>query len=107
MSANPNLPWAEQYRIVAKEWVELDRAASMLEESKSAVLSQKMAALGDMAVSKAELIVKASPEWADYIKTMVDARGAANLKKVNLEYVRMKFMEWSSENANRRAEARL
>lgn len=107
MNAQSNLPWAEQYRIAAKAWVELDKAATMLEETKTAVLSQRMAALGDMPVSHAERAVKASPEWQDFIKSMVDARSQANLKKVQLEYLRMKFMEWNSENANRRAEARL
>lgn len=107
MSEQSNLPWSEQFRLAAKAWVELDKAANMLEETKSAVLSQRMIALGDMPVSHAEREVKASAEWQDFIKSMVDARGQANLKKVQMEYLRMKFMEWNSENANRRAEARL
>ncbi len=102
-----NLPYSEQYRICAKQWVELDRAATMLEETKSAVLSQKKTALGDMPDSHAERIVKASPEWFDFIKSMVDARTQANLKKVQLEYLRMKFMEWNSFNATKRAEMKL
>ena len=107
MNERSNLPVSEQFRVVAKEWVELDKAATMLEETKSAVLSQKMAALGDMAVSKAEMTVKASPEWEQFIRTMVDTRGQANLKKVQMEYLRMRAMEHNSENANRRAEMRL
>lgn len=107
MGAPSNLPWSEQFRIVAREWVELDKAATMLEETKSAVLSQRMAAHGDIPVNRAEREVKSSPEWQDYIKAMVDARSQANLKKVQLEYLRMKFQEWSSENANRRAEMRI
>jgi predicted transcriptional regulator len=79
----------------------------MLEETKSAVLSQRMTALGDMPVSHAERTVKGSVEWQDFIKTMVDARTQANLKKVQMEYLRMKFSEWQSENANKRAEMRL
>lgn len=102
-----NKPWAEQYRVVAKEWVELDRAATMLEETKTAVLSQRMAALGDVPVSHAERSVKSSAEWQDFIKAMVDARSQANLKKVQLEYIRMKFMEAQSSNATRRAEMRM
>ena len=50
-----NLPISEQYRIVAKQFVEQDAAASLLEETKSAVLAQHMAAMGDMPVSKAEM----------------------------------------------------
>lgn len=102
-----NLPISEQFRIIAKKWVDADSAANMLEETKSAFLNQLMLAQGDMAVSKAEMIVKASPEWKEYVESMVNARKAANLLKVQLEYIRMQFYEWQSHNATRRAEMKL
>jgi hypothetical protein len=102
-----NLPISEQYRITAKKWVDLDSAANMLEETKSAFLAKMMTARGDMAVSKAEMQVKASEEWSDYIGKMVRAREQASLLKVQLNYIQMKFYEWQSANANRRAEMRL
>lgn len=102
-----NQPISEQFRIVAKQWVDADSAANLLEEAKSATLSQKMQALGDMPVSRAEMVVKASPEWMDYIQTMVESRKTANRLKVQLEYIRMKFGEWNSETATRRAEMKL
>lgn len=102
-----NLPISEQYRISAKEWVEADAAANLLEETKSAVLSQHMAALGDMPVSKAELAVKSTAQWHQYLTEMVEARKKANLLKVKMEWLRMRFMEWNSENATRRAEMKL
>lgn len=104
---NSNAPISEQYRVKAKLWVEADAAASLLEETKSAFLSQKMAALGDMPVSRAELTVKSSDEWREFVTNMVEARKAANLLKVNLEYIRMKSMEWQSAEATKRTEARL
>ncbi len=107
MNAQTNLPWSEQFRIVAKEWVDLDKAATMLEETKTLVLSKKIKALGDMPHNRAEAEVKASPEWHDYITRLVESRSAANLRKVQMEYLRMKFQEWSSENATKRAEMRL
>ena len=61
----------------------------------------------DLAVSKAEAIVKSSVEWTDFVEKMVSARKQANLLKVQLEYLRMKFSEWQSENATKRAEMRL
>ena len=102
-----NTPLSEQFRLAARDWVDKDSAASMLEETKSAVLSQRMAALGDMAVSKAELAVKATPEWAEHVASIVKAREAANLAKVKMEWVRMRFNEWQSDAANRRAEMKL
>ena len=107
MNERANLPWSEQFRIVAKEWVTADGSARLLEESKTAVLSQMMKALGDKPAAHAERDVKSSREWSDYLAKMTDARTAANMKKVNMEYLRMKFQEWSSENANKRAEMRL
>ncbi len=107
MTDHSNMPLSEQFRIAAKAWVDLDSAASLLEETKSAVLSQKMAALGDMPVSRAELNVKASEEWTDFVTKMVKAREAASLAKVRLEWIRMKFSEQQSYEATARAERRL
>ena len=102
-----NMPISEQFRVVAKEWVTLDGAARMLEESKTAVQSQMMKALGDIPAAHAERDVKASPEWADYLNKMVEARTASNLKKVQMKYLEMKFQEWNSTAATRRAEMKL
>jgi hypothetical protein len=102
-----NAPFSEQYRLVAKEWVDADAAANLLEEMKSATLSQNMQALGEMAVSKAEMTVKASENWASYITNMVEARKRANLLKAKLEYCRMRFNEWQSAEATKRAEMKL
>lgn len=102
-----NLPWSEQFRLVAKAWVNAEAAASLLEDTKSAVLAERMSALGEMTVSKAEMMVKASQEWRDNLQTISMSRQAANRLKVQMEYIRMKFMEWQSENATKRAEMRL
>lgn len=102
-----NLPWSEQFRIVAKQWVDADAAATILEDTKSAVMAERMLGLGEMAVNKAEALVKASPEWRRHVESIVNARRAANRLKVQMEYLRMKFSEWQSENANKRAEMRL
>lgn len=107
MNDQSNLPMSEQFRIVARQWVEADAAANLMEDCKSSVLAERMAALGDMAVNRAEQIVKASPEWREYIEGMVEARKKANLLKVKLEWIRMKFSEEQSHNATRRAEMRL
>ena len=70
-------PLSEVYRLVAKRWVTADAAATLLEDAKSAVLAKMMTDRGDMPVSKAEMQVKASDDWLDYITKTVRARGAA------------------------------
>ena len=104
---DPNLPLSEQFRLIAKRWVDADAAANMLEETKSAVLARMMADQGDMAVSKAEMNVKASDDWKSYVTEMVEARKRAALLKVQLEYIRMQFSEWQSHEATKRAEMKL
>ena len=102
-----NQPLSEQYRLAAADWVDADAAASLLEELKSATLSQRMVALGDMPVSRAEMQVKASDGWTEYVEKMVSARKAANRMKVKLEELRMRHTEQQSAEASRRAEMRL
>ena len=102
-----NLPLSEQFRLVAKAYVDANAAADLLEELKSSFLSQKMADLGDMPVSRAEMLVKSSAEWSDYIGKMVAARKEANRRKVQMEFIRMKFGEWNSSEASKRAEMKL
>lgn len=106
-----NLPISEQFRIVAKQWVDAESAASLLEDTKSSILSQRMQALirdePGLAINRAEATVKASDEWKEWITGMIDARKKANLLKVQLDYLRMKHQEWQSHEASKRAEMRL
>ena len=104
---NSNLPWSEQFRLKALEWNEANAAAALLEDTKSAVLSQWMVKLGDMPVTRAELLVKASPEWSEHVEQIIRARERANVLQIEKEVLRMRFHEWSSEEANKRHEARL
>lgn len=107
MNAHSNAPWSEQYRLTALDWADADSAASILEDTKSAVFSQMMQAHADKAVNKAEIIVKSTPEWRAHIMKICESRRKANRLKVEMEFCRMRFQEWSSAEANKRAEMRL
>jgi hypothetical protein len=100
-------PISEQFRVVAKAWVDANAAAELLEETKTAVLAQMMVAKGDMPVSRAEMLVKASKEWHEHVAKIVEARKAANLLKVQMKYTEIKFSEWQASDATARAEMRL
>lgn len=102
-----DVPVSEQYRIAAQKWVATDAAARMLEEGKSAYVSQQITKLGDMPHAKAERIVKASKEYSDYIKKMVNAKTAANEMREELAWLKMLHMERTSEEANARSERKL
>lgn len=102
-----NQPFSDQVRTKALEWADLDAAARMLEEGKTTYLAQRIDVLGDMPVSKATHQVKASPDWADYIKKMVKAKTLANKARIELEYIKMVYWEHSGLEANKRAEMRM
>ena len=102
-----NTPLSEQYERAAREWVDLNAAADLLEETKGATLSQRMSQYADLPVSRAEMLVKSSSEWFDYLEHMVEARKQANLAKVKMEVIRMRFSEWNSYEATERVKARL
>jgi hypothetical protein len=99
--------WSEQYRLAALDWADKDNAARLLEDTRSAVLAQRMKALGDIPAAHAKRDVEASPWWHEFITRMVQAKTAANKARIELDYIRMKAMEEQSANANKRAEMRL
>ena len=107
MSSQGNRPVSESFYEAGHNWATLDASARLMEESKTTILAQRMAALGDMPVSRAEMIVKASPAWEVFVHKMVDAKTQANKAKIDVDYWRMKHMESQSDAANERTEARL
>lgn len=98
---------AEQYRVTAKQWADAEAAASLLEETKSCVLSE-LAAQADVAsIAGSEREARRSPAFRDHIDAMVAARRQANVKKVHLKYIEMLFYSRQGADADRRAEMRL
>jgi DNA polymerase III gamma/tau subunit len=108
---NSNQPLSEQFRLLAKQWVALDAAASLLEKTKDAQLSSMVAAViganPKLAHNAAERTVKESPEWKETVEAIVEARRKANLAKVAVEYIRMRHSENQSYEATKRAEMKL
>jgi hypothetical protein len=107
MSVTANVPLSESWAKAAHAHVEAEAAAQLLEETKTAVLAQMMARLGDMPVGRAEMQVKASPEWERHIHSIVRARTEANRLRVERDFLRMKFSEFISADANNRTAAKL
>lgn len=102
-----NEPWSDQWKRQALKANDLDAAASLLENTRTSVLSQKKLALGDIADNKAEKIVKASQEWQEFNEEMVETRRQANAAKVEAEWMRMKYYESQGERADERVMARM
>jgi len=100
-------PFSEEFRLAGLDWAEREYAAQLLEETKSAIMAQKQAMMGDIAVNKAEQIVKGSRDWHDYLLKIVQARKDANLAKIKMDAAKLRFYEMQSREANARTEAKL
>lgn len=105
-------PWSEKYRLAAHRWVEADKAARLLEDCKSAVFAEMKTRIireanESMSETKAERLTRADPGWRVHVREICEARTEANRAKVEMEFIRMRAMEWQAMNANRRAEMRL
>lgn len=104
---------SEEFRIAGKDWVEKNHAASLLEENKKTVFSQiLMEALNEAAEKKmpqwqAEAIVNCSQKWRDYLNSMLEARTAANLARIKMKWIEIRFQEHNSAEANARSERKM
>jgi hypothetical protein len=107
MTQGENRPLSEIYAEAGERWAECEAAAAILEETKTAIMAQRQAMLGDIPVNRAEQIVKASPDWYEHIEKIVEARRVANLAKIELEVIRMRFQEFSNKEANARLEMKM
>lgn len=89
------------------EWSDANAAATLLEDTKSAVLAERIQAHTDLPYNRAEALVKSSPEWRDHIEKTVAARKRANRLKVQMEYIHIKCWEQNSREATARTEMRM
>jgi hypothetical protein len=107
MDRGSNEPLSIRIGKAHRKWVELDEAARLLEATKSAVFSQRVIALGDMPVSRAENMVRASEFWSDHVGKIEKARTAANHARVDWKYLENCLVEWQSSAADERLRAKL
>jgi len=106
-----NRPLSEIYREAGEEWAAAKAKADILEDTKSAHLSQMILRLqasnSSLAHNRAETEAKASVEWTEYVHEAIEARKEANLLWVRMESVKMAYGEWQSAAANERLVAKL
>lgn len=98
---------AEIYLEAAESWCDLENAANLLEDTKSAIFSQMVLAHQGISNSKAELLTRASEEWLSHVTKIVDARTKANRAKIRVEYTKMRAWEETSRAADNRIQSKL
>lgn len=105
-------PISEQYRIVARKWLDAENAAELmhelkttsLEALKSRIMAEQEIGMTDAA---AQRMAMNEPEWKEYIEKMCGHRADARKYKIQLEYFKMRHMEQQSIEATARAERKL
>jgi hypothetical protein len=111
ISPSEELATSERYYQAATQWADADAAASLMEESKSAVLSEMISKVLseniNLAVNRAEVLVKSTDAWKSYVRDTVELRRKSNMAKVEMEYIRMRHSEEMSQEATHRAASRI
>lgn len=85
---------AEEFRIVANQYVEAMAVLDTYEELKTTRLEQfksdLIKELGDMADNKAERLVKSGTKWEEYLNGLLASKKAAHKLRLQLEWIRIK-----------------
>ena len=102
-------PISELFRLAGMEHADLNAAASLKEELRTATLArwkQEVVAAsgGSMADNKAERIVKSSDRWVEYNKDMVETRRLADRARIQMKYYDIMHWERQSRDATARKE---
>lgn len=96
-------PISEEYRLASKEYVKAKSAAKLAEDLKPSKFAELMQRHHDIAVSRAELAVRASQEWKDHVASVVAACEDADLKRAKVKWIEMRHQEWvMNQSAARR-----
>lgn len=100
-------PISEEYRIASKEAVRLKSIARLSEDLKPSKFAELMLLHNDLAVSRAEIAVRASKEWKDHVASVVAAGEAADYAHKRVKWIEMRFQEWVMQQAGARHERQM
>ena len=97
---------AEQFRLHGEDWADLNAAADLLEKNKDTIKANLVVHFlkTEKAVSKAEYMAEASPEYSEHLSLMIEARRKANRAKVQYDSDRVFIDMLRSVESTRRAE---
>lgn len=99
----------EGWRLLAREWSRLEDAAARLEEGRGIVLSEETLArmMKGLSKAQAELEAKVCDRFRHYVRTMHDARRAANDAKIEMQNADRLYWSRNNAEAQMRAEMRM
>ena len=92
---------------LGEEWADQNAAADILEETKTALLSELKTYSMEKSDAAKETEAKANPKFREHLEAMVEARRIANRAKVNYEAAKTWTDLLRTKEANLRAEMKL
>lgn len=92
---------------LGEEWAEAEAAAQLLEETRKSVLGEIFQRkVVHMSATAAEHVARATEDYRDHIKAMVEARHEANKRRVRYDSAKVFIDLLRSQHATRREELR-
>ena len=93
----------EQYHLALQEMARANADLSAFEDGAKIVFSKQVIAAGDVAISKAEHIARASDQYAA-ARIILDAgRKSAEAARAEVEYLKTRFEAWRSKSSMAKA----
>ena len=83
----------EEYRLAALDWVDKQRTADLLNETKKDVLAQMMDGADGSSNVERERNVRISTEWREHQQKILDANHLARVAKAKLD---LRRIEWET-----------
>lgn len=97
----------ERYRLLGEEWADADAAYYLLDNTRTSIRSELVLKQQGIPNNRAEHVASASPEYREHVEKTADAKRRANLLRVRMDYLKMRFTKWNSADANQRTERKL
>jgi len=99
----------EEWRILAKMWVQADSRVDELEEGRKMLLAELKLALikAGSKITASEDEARTSPQFKSYVRKYHDAKRAANDLKIDMKNAELAYWERNNAEATERSERRM
>lgn len=94
----------EKWRIAAAEWLDLQEAADILEDTKNDVFAEICSGMDANSEAEKQRLARISDRWKQHRKEISEANNKARRARFRVKYADMAFEAKRTENANARAE---
>lgn len=96
----------ERYRLACARWLDEQKAADALADTKNDVLAQMMSRADGSSQAEKERNVRSSSEWKGHMDAILAAQDSARRAKMAVKLREMEFEAWKVESWNNRSERR-